>query len=207
MVNTCKNCSRNFKRKDNLKRHLKNNICQDFIMREYNCPLCIERFTRKNALKMHLTRHEAPYQCPHCTLRYIKTESFLYHINQHTGPKNFQCSNCSKTFNRNSNKQEHERSCSQMSGGSASGANNQFTPKIQSNNLKVFEFKFKNYGIWSAELLRGLMKKDLVNLLTDKGPIKYQVAIESVYQNALNPEIITERPVIFKSEMMVALGK
>ena len=93
-----------------------------------------------------------------------------------------------------------------MIGGSSTSTNAQFKPKINSKNLTVFEFQFKNKGIWSAELLRSLLRKDLVNILTDKAPKKYQVTIYSTYQNALNPEIVTERPVIFKSEMLVTLG-
>ena len=226
MVFTCENCKKSFSRKDNLNRHIKLHSCSKQSSKTYTCPLCPTTFSRKNELKRHVIKsdkHQAPFHCPKCQVRWMNGESFINHYIRHSRPKNFKCRTCDKVFYCNDNRSKHESWCNQMTGGSSistidigvTPATNSistiqthgFKQKSTSDNVQVYEARPEDTsGIWSSDTLKNLIMKDLKELISGRGALKYQVALETTYQNALKPEVITDKPVIFKSEMTITLG-
>ena len=58
----CTACSKTFKRKEHLNRHIRAKHLGDKIQ----CPLCVSRFTEQYKLKNHLLEKHEVYKCDKC---------------------------------------------------------------------------------------------------------------------------------------------
>ena len=87
---SCSWCIKSFRKKHNLKRHLKVHTEE----KPYNCSLCDKSFADSERLKIHLRVHtgEKPFSCSECSKTFAHIQSLKHHKRIHTGEKPFSCS-------------------------------------------------------------------------------------------------------------------
>lgn len=93
----CDKCSKVFKRKDNLRRHL----TIHFSSTIYKCKRCPSTFNMKFNLSYHMkTKHgNASFSCPKCDKNFCDVRQLNYHDNRiHTGLMPYKCIVCYITF-------------------------------------------------------------------------------------------------------------
>ncbi|CAK8691507.1 unnamed protein product [Clavelina lepadiformis] len=80
---SCKFCDKSFKRKINLRDHIRTHTGEC----PYQCQVCEKSFTIKCNLTTHMNIHtgERPYQCQVCEKSFIKKCNLTTHMNIHTG--------------------------------------------------------------------------------------------------------------------------
>lgn len=133
---TCRFCGKYFKRKHQLKLHVKIHTREgwipcDICNREYRdktklkdhkeevhlkikyyCDRCGSAFSRKNLLYKHIKMHDgvAKYKCDVCGKCYYKRDSYESHVNKyHTGKTPYVCEMCGKGFVCNNVKLRHKK--------------------------------------------------------------------------------------------------
>ncbi|XP_065904126.1 zinc finger protein 431-like [Dysidea avara] len=114
----CQQCSKLFKDKYKLKRHLLIHTGK----KPYQCQHCDKSFRDKPDLKRHLLTHSKvkAYQCTHCDKTFTRSDSFQRHLLIHSGKCetphqcahcikafSYQCTHCDKTFTRSDSLQRH----------------------------------------------------------------------------------------------------
>ncbi|XP_077521858.1 uncharacterized protein LOC144132966 [Amblyomma americanum] len=85
-LHQCTHCSRSFKHRTNLVRHLHNHSSS----RPHRCDYCESAFTRRDVLVKHLRTHtlhitEKPYCCHLCPMQFARHEGLLRHARSHEG--------------------------------------------------------------------------------------------------------------------------
>lgn len=135
----CDQCSKQFLRSQELKRHLKihlrlaNFLCeacgQSFRSRDgltyhtarihssedkqTQCEQCHKMFPTEYQLKVHLKnshqRAKSLFTCPICSKEFQRKDVFQNHLTWHSGQKSFKCPNCDKSFSSKSNLSAHQR--------------------------------------------------------------------------------------------------
>ncbi|XP_044270017.1 zinc finger protein 271-like [Tribolium madens] len=135
---SCLACSKKFKGRQSLKRHLKIHLTQ----KPHVCKICSKSFSESYALVKHLRRHsgiprekrhiceecgqgfsepyylkvhvrkhtgERPLACPDCDKTFADPRSLKTHLMIHSGERPFKCNYCSKSFIQNANLTKHLR--------------------------------------------------------------------------------------------------
>ena len=158
----CKNCTKTFSSKGNLKMHenihnekhkFKCKTCSrvcysnaDLIIHErihsgeklFECETCKRTFSRKYQLNCHERLHtgEKPYICNVCKLDFRSSKSLKRHEIAHTGKMPFECKSCKKTFSTSSYLKSHERV---HTGEKPFGCQTCTKSYSSKNNLKIHE--------------------------------------------------------------------
>ena len=98
----CTTCGKQFKRKEDLNRHVRIDECKP---ESRKCPHCEEIFQSRYFLKTHLTTVHGlieEFECEVCHKKFILKTNLAAHMKYHIGNKNFSCNICSKAFYSNS---------------------------------------------------------------------------------------------------------
>lgn len=109
----CEQCDSAYGRKDHLQRHIetRHNKNPSAPKPQYECDMCEKKFTTKTYLVRHKLLHtDRLYACKHCTETFHEKEQMKEHQKQkHTQPRNFLCSICGDSFQRNEYLKIHMR--------------------------------------------------------------------------------------------------
>ncbi|XP_072319463.1 uncharacterized protein [Eucyclogobius newberryi] len=114
-VHSCPQCSKSFKSKGALKRHLKVHakevVCSKSKSAQalptqgkpkpHRCPVCKRSFTRKRHMNDHMRTHtgERPFSCSECDVTFRHQYSLVRHVlTKHREDKPYTCSVCQKGF-------------------------------------------------------------------------------------------------------------
>lgn len=104
----CDKCSKVFKRKDNLRRHL----TKHFGGTIYKCQKCPSTFNMKFNLSYHMkTKHgNVCFSCPKCDKNFCDSRQLNYHDNRiHTGLMPFECIVCNMRFHAPNDLYRHHK--------------------------------------------------------------------------------------------------
>lgn len=97
--NKCLSCSKEFKKKLMLKKHIE--ICGVDKRINYICDICQKSYCGKNGLRIHLiTRHGfgSTHDCNWCKKKFAFLSKLKQHIIKHTRERNFSCEVCGGQF-------------------------------------------------------------------------------------------------------------
>ena len=126
----CNNCNKEFRRKEELKKHVYS--CKKVVpnMQEENnkvlelgkrqreeginlvnseesilktCDICLKRFDNKAHLNAHAKTHQLPLSCLICHKGFARKDSLIRHSLLHDNEKSYECSSCDKSFKRKDN--------------------------------------------------------------------------------------------------------
>ena len=119
-VPSCNVCSKTFRDKYNLKKHVKQKTCQ---RNQNKCKHCRKQFytdleetfqlNKGTCLECHQKRHEGekPHTCKVCERVFDSKSELKGHAKVHVGEKSYTCTECGKLFTSNtdlmSNKKSH----------------------------------------------------------------------------------------------------
>ena len=126
---SCELCTITYKKKDNLKRHikLKHSSMSELLMDKLTmkkpaakkgtfigCETCGKYFKKTELFKKHMLIHtrEKNFKCKVCEKGFIFKGDLKNHERVHTGEKPFQCKLCLKRFAQSSSLKCHERTLS-----------------------------------------------------------------------------------------------
>ncbi|XP_075158564.1 uncharacterized protein LOC142231804 [Haematobia irritans] len=109
----CDQCDAAYGRKDHLQRHIetRHNKNPSVPKPQYACDMCEKKFTTKTYLARHRLLHtHRLYACKHCTATFTEKEQMKEHQKkEHSQPRNFLCSICGDSFQRNEYLKIHMR--------------------------------------------------------------------------------------------------
>ncbi|XP_061389907.1 zinc finger protein 91-like [Musca vetustissima] len=109
----CDRCDNAYGRKDHLMRHIetRHNKNPSAPKPQYECDMCEKKFTTKTYLVKHKLLHtDRLYACKHCPETFTEKEQMKEHQKkEHTQPRNFLCSICGDSFQRNEYLKIHMR--------------------------------------------------------------------------------------------------
>ena len=115
----CEYCGKEFRRKDNLTRHVKSHL----NLREFPCTECSKAFNAKPDLKNHQKIHAAKrlantqngqndtaggeenidslwkHRCEFCGKLFLRKDNFTRHMQSHLNLREFKCTQCDRAFN------------------------------------------------------------------------------------------------------------
>jgi predicted RNA-binding Zn-ribbon protein involved in translation (DUF1610 family) len=88
----CKVCSKGFKHRRSLNRHVKLHSGE----KNFICPYCTTAFARSDHLKAHIRTHNnsKPYRCPICQCGYSTQAALKVHMAHHHSKSKFKCALC-----------------------------------------------------------------------------------------------------------------
>ena len=105
----CDTCPLKFKSSTNLRAHQITHTGE----RKYSCEICGKLFGYKTSLIQHIKLHEGEnaktFACPHCQKRFTQKGNLEEHIRIHTGEKPFGCTVCDRRFTTSSQRKMHEK--------------------------------------------------------------------------------------------------
>jgi hypothetical protein len=106
-IHECSLCNKMFRRKNDLKIHLRTHIA----VKPYQCLYSDKELADKSVLDVHLRTHtgEKPYECSYCDKAFTQKGNLSRHLRTHTGEKPYECSYCDKAFAVKSNLSRHLR--------------------------------------------------------------------------------------------------
>ena len=104
----CQYCSKSFRQKDSFNYHL---LTQHAGKKPYCCQHCSKSFPLLSRLQYHLRTHtgEKPYKCEYCNKSFACSSSLRLHVRTHTGEKPYRCKHCRKSFSDPSSFRRHKR--------------------------------------------------------------------------------------------------
>ena len=111
----CDQCSKSFAVPENMKKHIKYNLCGDnpLPIPKLICDDCGKSFTSSGHLKVHVKNiHEGhkDYKCESCGKSFFEGRKLKLHIRTvHEGHKDFKCESCEKSFTEAHNLRKHIR--------------------------------------------------------------------------------------------------
>ena len=123
----CNNCNKEFRRKEDLKKHVYS--CKKVVpnMQEENnkvlepgirlreeginlvnseesilktCDICLKSFANKADLNAHAKTHQLPLSCLICHKGFARKDSLIRHSLLHDNEKSYECSSCDESFKR-----------------------------------------------------------------------------------------------------------
>lgn len=109
----CDQCDSAYGRKDHLLRHIetRHNKNPAAPKPQFECDMCEKKFTTKTYLARHKLLHtDRLYACKHCSETFAEKEQMKEHQKkEHSQPRNFLCSICGDSFQRNEYLKIHMR--------------------------------------------------------------------------------------------------
>ncbi|XP_070396265.1 oocyte zinc finger protein XlCOF6-like [Dermacentor albipictus] len=102
---SCDQCSKSFRSKGHLTRHLVTHTSK----RPFECHLCPATFSQKGILQRHVHRHVGykRFSCPQCAKRFVVEAEMRIHLRTHTGERPYTCEHCSAAFSARDNLKKH----------------------------------------------------------------------------------------------------
>lgn len=115
----CNACSKVYKKKFDLNRHIKNHHLQQ---KNYSCTVCGASFFSSRGMNDHMILHDGKYQvfaCDVCGKGFSRPRTLKEHLKTHEESHRFECSVCNKNFTHKSSLRTHL--------------------KLHQNNLEIFK--------------------------------------------------------------------
>ena len=109
----CALCQATFKRKDNLKRHMKQCGQKET---QWQCSKCSVTFTRKDNYKRHQSqcgKLSVNFPCPTCSSKFHRNDNLKVHEKK-CKKDTYTCQFCGKYYRVKSNLVQHQKICAEM---------------------------------------------------------------------------------------------
>ena len=224
MAFVCTICDKLFARNDSLARHQK--TCSPppptpSSINYFNAYYALHPTLQTDVFNRHITTIHSTLPdrltCSTCSIQFADPEQLQHHEQLHTTPKHFHCSSCTRSFIRLDSLRLHQKSCesrrkrpaptpTQPAKRQCKLRGGGFVP-IRSALKKNAAVHRMDYGQERDifEQLRSSILDDGFTFIQKQSNIKYFFTLKLTFQKAVDPTVITNPPIYFRSEPFIQI--